>query len=136
MLAMSTLGTNSTCTGACGAMSRNAITCSSSNTMSAGISRRMILWKMVGILGSVLVGSLSLPVGSWWLVVGGGARDAGRRRDSAPPTTNYPSSHLAARTERMRQRAAVDVFQLPAQRHAVREAARLHAVLPRKLGEV
>src|SRR5688572_1720434 len=103
-------GTNSTCTGACGAMSRNAIRCSSSWTMSAGISRRMILWKMVS--------GMAIPPGS--------PRIAGAvlRR------------HLAATAERMCQRAAVHVFQLATQRHAVRKPARRDALLARELRQV
>jgi hypothetical protein len=38
--------TITTCTGACGLMSRNATQCSSSNTIVAGISRRTIRQKM------------------------------------------------------------------------------------------
>ena len=59
-VAIEAFGTNSTCTGACGAMSRMAIRCSSSWTMSAGISRRMILWKMVSGIASPPVKPVSL----------------------------------------------------------------------------
>src|SRR5690606_28681579 len=81
-------------------MSWKAMTCASSNTICAGISRRMIWWKMVGI--------------------------------GSPES----SGHLAARAERMRQRAAVDVFELAAQRHAMRQPAGLDLVLARELRQV
>src|SRR5688500_20009058 len=89
----------STCTGACGLMSRNASTCSSSNTMSAGISRRMIFENSVVIAGS-------------------SGRD------------------LGARAERVRERAAVDVFEFATERDAVREPARAHTGMARQLREV
>src|SRR5690606_12688743 len=139
-VAKSSLGTNSTCTGACGAMSRKAMTCSSSNTMSAGSSRRMILWKMVG-----------MATGLGWGWGMGNARSGTVLRqsrsgrdpspDSAssglrPPTSggrSRRSLHLAARSERMRQRAAVDVLQFAAQRHAVGQPAGPDRMLARDL---
>ena len=44
--------------------------------------------------------------------------------------------HLAAATEGMRQCAAIDIFQLAAQRYAMRQPARPHLVLPRELRQV
>src|SRR5687767_13898042 len=52
---MGLLGTMSTCTGACGLMSRNAVTRSSRCTMVAGISPATIFSKMVGIGASISV---------------------------------------------------------------------------------
>src|SRR5690348_4140163 len=79
---------NNTCTGACGWMSRKARTSSSSYTTSAGISRRMILSKMVsGMAGASRVrdlglGTWDLGLGTWDLGLGTwdlglGTRDSG-----------------------------------------------------------
>src|SRR5690606_18998543 len=119
-VAKSSLGTNSTCTGACGAMSRNAMTCSSSNTMSAGSSRRMMRWKIVGM---AMRASES------------GSDSAASPRRAA--NAQAPRSvHFAARAERVRQGAAVDVLQFATQRHAVGEAAGPDRVLARDLRQV
>src|SRR5678815_1960228 len=47
-----------------------------------------------------------------------------------------PSGHFAARTERVRERTAVDVFELSTQRDAVGQATRPHAVSARELRQV
>src|SRR5690242_3391435 len=76
--------------------------------MSAGISRRTILLKMVSLM-----------------------------LDSLDPAARWPSSvQYLATAERMRQRAAVDVFQFAAQRHAVGQPGRAHATGTRQLREV
>src|SRR3546814_8779631 len=86
--------------------------------MSAGISRRMILWKMVVMAGAI-----------------GGSRSDGTAAFANPESRPF-LWHLAARPERMRQRPAVHVFEFAAQRHAVGQAAGAHAVVAGKLGEV
>src|SRR3546814_10034155 len=82
--------------------------------MSAGISRRMILWKIVSLAAIEILHSL-FPI---------------------PCSRSSPSRHLAPASERVRQGAAVHVLQFAAQRHAVGEPAGAHAVLARELREV
>src|SRR3546814_13226448 len=81
--------------------------------MSAGISRRMILWKIVSLAAIEILHSL-FPI---------------------PCSRSSPSRHLAPASERVRQGAAVHVLQFAAQRHAVGEPAAAHAVLARELRE-
>src|SRR5690606_1429845 len=109
--------------------------------MLAGISRRMILPKMVSVIGMLGSGngSASPPI------VGAGlAGDrsttatpmkpacAQQPRWASPPALLLPR-HFGAAAEGMRERATVHVFQFATQRQALRQAAGPHAMLPRQL---
>src|SRR5690606_41616452 len=112
--------------------------------MLAGISRRMILPKMVSVIGMLGSGngSASPPIVGAGLA---GDRSAAARpmkpacaqqpRWASPLALLLPR-HFGAAADGMRERATVYVFQFATQRLDLRQAAVPHAILSRQLIQV
>src|ERR1043166_1646677 len=96
----------------------------------SSIARREPTPACASILGSLCVGTASLDAIAGWGVF------CGRLRRRVMRSTPSDGSNGAPFDDRLRQRAAIDVLELAADRQAARDARHLHAACGEQLADV